>query len=108
MNISRENDQDSTKKFFITNITSTNISVMNISREMIKIALNVLSKLINIHSYPNGKLIQTLEFRVKGWGLEFRVQGLEFRVQGFKFRVGKWGFGDKISNFEKKKKISKR
>ena len=66
--------------------------------KMTKIALNVLSKEINIHLYPNGKLIQTLGFRVKGWDLGFRVQGLELRggVQGLGFRVKGWGVGFRV------------
>ena len=40
---------------------------------MTKITFNILSKKINIHLYPNGKLIYTLEFRVKEWSLGFRV-----------------------------------
>ena len=74
-------------KFFLSQIQSLKI-------KMTKIALNVLSKEINIHLYLNGKLIQTLGFRVKRWSLGFRVQVLGFRV-------GEWGFGDTISNFEK-------
>ena len=43
--------------------------------KMTKIDLNILSKEVNIHLYPQGYLIQTLVFRVKGYSLGFRVKG---------------------------------
>ena len=65
---------------------------------MTKIALNTLSKEINIHLYSKGKLIQILGFSVKGWSLGFKVQGLGFRVWGWGlgFRVKGWGLGFRV------------